>query len=204
MRTDGIGNAGPDPIVVPGFFPYGGFRPRIDLLMSCGEDPAQFLLMGRKTRELQSIVLTMSLAMFEAHHNWIHSGLTYDRQPMEDVPEYRSADIPPVGNDAASDDRKRFIAYYAGVYLAYNSSPKTWNDWFRAALANKEAARTVPEQFLFGRLPSKNAAYNGSISNVLRFCAALDAYLRLNLEPDGFASDADVTDPNTRGWTRMR
>ena len=27
MRTDGVGNAGPDPIVVPGFFPYGGFRP---------------------------------------------------------------------------------------------------------------------------------------------------------------------------------
>jgi hypothetical protein len=158
--------------------------------------------------------LTLGIILQQATFQWVHNRLSLaTRNRGEPVPvpedfawvkvdELTTGAPPTPGPDALAAQRRKYIAYWALVYLAFNTSPPTWNAWVNAVPAAALANTTVSE-FLVYHANANPAALEppggaprtlGQRGNMLRFAAGLDAYLRLNL---GGAA-VDTADPNSR------
>ena len=159
----------------------------------------------RLTRRLQLLGIGCQQAEYQdRHHRLQHADETGN--PFEVVDEFVAATAPAPGTDANSDDRRKFIAYYALVYLAFNASPATFSLWVRAAnehrgaepvstylLYYKNAQPRQLEPTLTGELPGTTRQLYQR-ANMLRFAVALDAYLRIG------GAAADTADPGGRTW----
>jgi hypothetical protein len=184
-------------------FPFGDVHryalQRVDAFWGAGN----LLNMVRRSRQLQWIVLALQLGAFEWHHRFLFKGKTYDNRSFDPVDEFVAPTLPDPGPDANSVERRSFIAYYGLVYLAFNADPDIWNGWVRRAKARPVAGLTVSESLVFGNrlsLAGLGTTTQVVMGNMLRFTAALDAYLRMNLEVDGVLSPADLSDPADRDW----
>lgn len=167
-----------------------------------------------RSRSAFSIGVILQQATFQ----WVHRRLTLATRPRHAptpnpddfawvrVDELVAAAPPSPGSDAGSADRRRYLAYWGLVYLAFNTSPRTWNAWVNAVPDPAIAAGTsVSEWIVYHRNADPAAlepaglgapATRGQRGNMLRFVAGLDAYLRMALN----LANADLRDPNARGW----
>ena len=162
----------------------------------------------------------MCIALQMACVQWIHrqlQDLTGPRHTTADindryvrVDEYVTNPPPVPGANANLEERRLYIAYWALVYVAFNTSPRTWNCW----------VNSVPDAVLSDGVPAsvyltyrKNVTPRlveprplapgvterrliGQRGHMLRFAAGLDAYLRLGVD----GSEADTSDPRDRAW----
>jgi hypothetical protein len=171
----------------------------------------------RASRQLQWLGIACQQAEFQRRHNVLFNntgGTEVDKHwrltgpgtgtVLEVVDEFTSPALPPVGASADSVQRRDFIAYYALLYLAFNVHPATWNKWVQVAKANMGAGGKVSRFLTYytnvvvrAIEPDPPAAgvadprALGHRANMLRFSIALDAYLRMSLDP------AELTDPAT-------
>ncbi|MGW7469155.1 hypothetical protein ACWGJT_31950 [Streptomyces xantholiticus] len=162
--------------------------------------------------------LWMGFAIQQATFQWVHRLLSQATTPPNgtppaggnpyvQVPELM-APPPAVGANATTEQRRRYIAYWALVYLAFNVLESTWNAWVKAVPAPVIAAGTSISEYLVyhhnaapdaldppGGLPR----LRGHRGNMVRFAAALDSYLRLAYG----AATEDTTDPAARTWPAL-
>ncbi|KQR77323.1 hypothetical protein ASF98_21485 [Arthrobacter sp. Leaf337] len=161
--------------------------------------------------------LWMGFAIHQATFQWVHRLLSQAATPRKSappvagnpyvqVPELVAAPpMPPVGANATTVQRRRYVAYWALVYLAFNVLESTWNAWVNAVPDPVIAAGTSISEFLVYHHNSAPDALEppggpprlrGQRGNMVRFATALDGYLRLAY---GAAAE-DTTDPAARIW----
>lgn len=158
-------------------------------------DASGVLQMRRRSRKLQRAGLVLQAAVFEWVHRQVHEGAAYDGKPYAPNDDFAGTDVPPRGEQANSETRRDYIAYYAALYLAFNTHPSTWSSW----MAQAGSARAL----LYDLAPSFGATVETSeatLGHMVRFAATLDAYLRLNLGIGAYHGPEDVTDPADRRW----
>lgn len=177
------------------------------------------LYMAKCSRRVNFVTMLMLGAQFELHHRGLHLKEMYDKTPVTGevgVPELTAASLPALGADANSLERRAYIAYYGTVYLAFNAHPNIVTRWFNLLRSARDST-TETVQLFFGAFPSrygpmavdpvdgilKATVEDRAMGSAHRFCAALDAYLRMNIDGTGLLGDdinLDVTDPNARTW----
>lgn len=160
--------------------------------------------------------LALGVIWQQATFQWVHQRLSLATRPLgapvpavEDfawvrVDELVNGAPPPPGANANSAERRRYLAYWGLVYLAFNTSPPTWNRWVNAVPAAALAAGTTIGEYLVFHRNADPAALEppgagrtrGQRGNMLRFVTGLDAYLRMNLGGPA----PDLLDPQARAW----
>jgi hypothetical protein len=155
-----------------------------------------------RRRTLTRTAHWLGIALQQATFQWFHWNLKNGAGGYVEVDEFASPDLPTRGSDANSLERRRYLAYYALVYLAFNAGPHAWNKWVQAVpQADIDAGGRVSELLLYHRNSHPEAIEPGASGgrllgqrgNMLRFAASLDAYLRMN---NGGVSH-DATNPLT-------
>jgi hypothetical protein len=180
--------------------------------------PASWPPGGLRSATASRTALWLAFVLQQATFQWVHQRLHHAVTPRRtapaagvnpyvQVPELVAGApaLPTPGADATTPDRRRYLAYWALVYLAHNVREKTWNAWVDAVPDPVIAAGTSISEYLLyhhnaaadaleppGGLPRER----GQRGNMVRFAVALDAYLRLN---HGGAAE-DKTDPSARAW----
>ncbi|MDF1488998.1 hypothetical protein [Tessaracoccus caeni] len=178
--------------------------------------PAKWTPGGLRHRTASRTALWMAFAIHQATFQWVHRLLTQATTPRKSVPpaggnpyvqvaEFLAPPPPPVGADATTAERRRYIAYWSLVYLAFNVEERTWNAWVDSVPDPVLASGTsISEYLVYHRNASPKALeppgagprQRGQRGNMLRFATALDGYLRL-----AYGSPAeDTTDPAARAW----
>lgn len=162
--------------------------------------------------------LWLAFAIHQATFQWVHRQLSQAVTPRRSVPPpganpyvqvpelVAPPPTPPVGADATAAERRRYVAYWSLVYLAFNVLESTWNAWVDAVPDPVIAAGTSISEYLVyhhnsapGALEPPGAPgprLRGQRGNMVRFATALDGYLRL---AHGAAAE-DTTDPAARIW----
>lgn len=154
----------------------------------------------RISRRLQHQGLMLQQAEFQVRHFLLYHA---DAPGSAFLPVAEMIDPlrPDPGADANSVERRDWLAYWALVYLAFNLSPSTFNEWVSAAPAgtrvstflvylinaDPDAVEPVPPPVGARRLYQR--------ANMIRFAVALDAYARLLR-----AGAPDTADPAARVW----
>jgi hypothetical protein len=157
----------------------------------------------RISRRLQRQGVVLQQAEFQVRHFLLYHA-DAPGSAFAQVDEMVDPLRPDPGADANSVERRDWIAYWALVYLAFNVSPPTFNEWVSAAAgrppgtlvstfllyrpnADPTAVEPVPPAVVSRRLFQR--------ANMIRFAVALDAYARLLL-----AGAPDTADPAARVW----
>jgi hypothetical protein len=151
---------------------------------------------------LQYVGIALQSALFQ----WFHRKLVQATGAAGDyrqVAEFIAAAPPDPGWDALSLERRDYIAYYAAVYLAYNtaSGPGEWNFWMnfaesrRGSFSTADAARATTFLLVHGDPTGQSNRRKGQLGHLARFAVGLDAFLRLDVAGAGLF---DFSDPGRR------
>lgn len=172
----------------------------------------------RLTRRLEPVGLALQAAIFQWVHQQVHTGVGYlPGDVYHPLPEFTDPGSPPPGPgvDSLDPERRDFVAYWALVYLAFNTTPSMWSMWARTAEQDRtrSPATRASTHLLFG-VDNRHTDISADLDtanrmrilgNMSRFAAALDAYLRVDFsvdrfDPDGHLTGFDTVDPAQRQW----
>jgi hypothetical protein len=164
--------------------------------------PVDVVRFWRLTRDLEWVQLAVQAAIFQWVHLQLHtmrgylSGEVYSR--VDELVD--PAQPPPApGADALDPARRDYIAYWALVYLAFNTSPSVWNKWVDLAARRRRTGQRISDYVVYhldnrGTDPAQPSVW--SLTNMTRFAVSLDAFLRLP-----WAGITDRVDPRGRRWS---
>ncbi len=166
-------------------------------------DGADAIRMFHLSRALQPLGLAVQAAIFQWVHRQVSEMIGYLGESYTRIDELVDPAIPPPspGVDALDPARADYIAYWATVYLAFNSSPGVWKKWVDLAQARRRSTDRATNYLLY-RLDNSTTAppnlpVNAALGNMMRFAVALDAYLRIDYDTGA----VDTSDPSGRHWT---
>jgi hypothetical protein len=164
--------------------------------------PVDVVRFWRLTRDLEWVQLAVQAAIFQWTHLQLHTMRGYlEGEVYSRVDELVDPAQPPPapGADVLDPARRDYIAYWALVYLAFNTSPSVWNKWVDLATARRRSGQRVSDYVLYhldnsATDPAQASVW--SLTNMTRFAVSLDAFLRLP-----WAGIVDQADPRGRMWT---